>query len=134
MFMIVGKNEPLYELDIGSTARVTGENENIRYLHQFTMFSSLDMINSTMWTNNATFLRVIDKFNFLLVSAFVTHGGKVLLLLHNGKSEDAIRQFFTETHELFVKYLMNPFSLPDAPIISPYFDSQVRLLAKRLLI
>ena len=57
----------------------------------------------------------------------------MFLLLHNGKSEDAIRQFFAETHELYVKYLMNPFSQPDAPIISPYFDSQVRLLAKRLL-
>ena len=68
----------------------------------------------------------------MLVSAFVSHGGKVLLLLHDGKSEDGIQQFFVETHELLVKYMMNPFSGPESPIVSPYFDSQVRSLAKRL--
>ena len=50
--MVVGKNEPLYELEIGKSQ---GDiNDELAYLHQFIMFSSLDMINSTMWTNNAT--------------------------------------------------------------------------------
>ena len=60
-------------------------------------------------------------------------GGKYLILLHNGKNEDAVRAFFTETHELYVKYMMNPFALPDAPIVSPQFSAQVRHLAKRLV-
>lgn len=87
------------------------------------------------------FLKVVDKFNFQLVSAYVTQGGKTFLLLHNGKSEDAVRAFFTEVHELYVKFLMNPFynydavnEVVDAPIISPYFDSQVRAFAKKLLL
>lgn len=72
------------------------------------------------------------------MSAYVTQGGKTFLLLHNGKSEDAVRAFFTEVHELYVKFLMNPFynagnETNDAPIISPYFDSQVRAFAKKLL-
>ena len=68
----------------------------------------------------------------------MTQGGKTFLLLHNGKSEDAVRTFFTDVHELYVKFLMNPFynagnDVVDAPIISPYFDSQVHAVAKKLL-
>lgn len=80
------------------------------------------------------FLRVVDKFNYYLVSAYATQGGKVFLLLHNGKGEDAVRIFFTEAHELYVKHLMNPFTAPDAPILSPQFDSHIRSLAKRFLV
>jgi hypothetical protein len=79
------------------------------------------------------FLKVVDKFNYLMVSSYVSQGGKIFLLLHNGKSEDAIRAFFVEIHELFVRYLMNPFSSSDAPIISPHFNASVRSMAKRIL-
>ena len=79
------------------------------------------------------FLRVVDKFNFLLISAYVTQGGKIFLLLHNGKSEDNVRAFFVESHELYVKYLMNPFANADSPIVSPHFNAQIKNLAKRLL-
>ena len=74
----------------------------------------------------------MDKFNFLLVSAYATPGGKIFLLLHNGKSEDAVRAFFTEVYEMYVKYSMNPFALAEAQIISPQFDHHVRNLAKKL--
>ena len=50
--MIVGNSEPLYELEVGKT--VGDINDELAYLHQFILFSSLDMINSVMWTNNAT--------------------------------------------------------------------------------
>lgn len=79
------------------------------------------------------FLKVVDKFNSLMVSAYVTVGGKYLLLLHNGKNEDLVRSFFTEAHELYVKYMMNPFAIPDSPIVSPQFNAQVRHLARRLI-
>lgn len=77
------------------------------------------------------YLRVVDKFNTLMVSAYVTLGGKYFLLLHNGKNDEAVRVFFTEVHELYVKYMMNPFSLPDSPIVSPQFNAQVRNIARR---
>lgn len=76
---------------------------------------------------------MVDKFNFLMVSAYVTMGGKYLLLLHNGKNEETIRTFFTEVHELYVKHTMNPFALPDAPIVSPQFNAHVRNIARRLM-
>lgn len=127
VFMIVGKTEPLYEADIGA------ESDELSYLHQFILHSSLDLINTAMWTNNTTFLRVVDRFNSLQISAYVTPGGAVLLLLHNGKGEDAVRSFFIEAHEVYAKYALNPFSIYDAPIVSPHFDSNIRQAARRLL-
>lgn len=78
------------------------------------------------------FLRVVDKFNYLSVSAYASQGGKIFLLLHPGKSEDAVRSFFVEAHELYVKYLMNPFANADDPIVSPHFNAHMRNLAKKI--
>jgi hypothetical protein len=63
----------------------------------------------------------------------VSPGGCVMLLLHGGKSEEAVRLFFVEVSDLYSKYLMNPFSDPDTPVLSPQFDLLVRGLAKRIL-
>ena len=58
------------------------------------------------------FLRVVDRFNSLLVSAFITPGGTVMLLLHNGRApEESVRSFFSEASELFAKHIMNPFAI-----------------------
>lgn len=37
------------------------------------------------------------------VSTFLTAGNIKLILLHGGRSEDAIKNFFHEVHELYVK-------------------------------
>lgn len=78
-------------------------------------------------------MRVVDRFNNLVVSAYVTPGGTYLLLLHEGRNEDAIRGFMTESHELYVKHILNPFALIDSPIVSPQFDSHLRLISRRFL-
>jgi hypothetical protein len=52
VFIIIGKTDPLYELEIGKP--LTESGDDLSYLHQFILFSSLDMVNSTMWTNNST--------------------------------------------------------------------------------
>eukprot|EP01038_Epipyxis_sp_PR26KG_P005362 gene5362-7437_t len=44
-------SEPLYEVEVGRAVEGT---EELTFLHQFVLFSSLDLINSAMWTNNAT--------------------------------------------------------------------------------
>jgi len=131
LFVIVGTSEPLYEADFGGAG--SGDAE-LAYLHQFILHSSLDMVQNAMWNNNSTFLRTVDRFNSLLVSSYVTPGGVVLLLLHQGKGEDAVRQFFIETHELYTKHMLNPFATFDAPIVSSHFDALVRTCAKRLLL
>ena len=63
----------------------------------------------------------------------MTPGGTIMLLLHNGWNEVAIRSFFTEINDLYTKYLLNPFSDPDGPIVSPQFDLYVKNTAKRML-
>ena len=60
-------------------------------------------------------------------------GGLYILLLHEGRSEDAVRGFFTEIHELYVKYMVNPFAVYDEPISSPMFDARVRASARKFL-
>ncbi len=77
------------------------------------------------------FLKVVDRFSNFFVSAYITPGGTTFLLLHAGKSEDAIRAFFIEVNEAYAKYLMNPFSDPDAVISSPQFDLQAKTCLKR---
>ena len=53
VFMIISKNEPIFEIELSKSTSSEIVDE-LAYLHQFVLFSSLDMINSTMWTNNAT--------------------------------------------------------------------------------
>ena len=101
--MIVGRGEPLYQFESKSE-----NNEATTALRQFVLHASLDSLHSLLWSNSSTFLRIVDRFNSYLVSAYVTPGGTTMLLLHNGKSEDLVRQFFLEAHELYVKNVMNP--------------------------
>lgn len=49
------------------------------------------------------FLRVVDKFNDLLVSVYATAGHTKLMLLHDSRNEDGIKNFFQEVHELYIK-------------------------------
>lgn len=52
VFMIIGKTEPLFEIEFGKA--VGDVADELAYLHQFILYSSLDMTNSAMWTNNST--------------------------------------------------------------------------------
>lgn len=52
VFMIVGKSEPLFEIELNKTP--SESSEELNYLHQFIMFSSLDIVLSNMWANNST--------------------------------------------------------------------------------
>jgi hypothetical protein len=45
-------------------------------------------------------LRVVDKFNDLLVSAYVTAARTRLLLLHDNRNDDGIHAFFKEVRGL----------------------------------
>ena len=47
--MIVGRSEPIYEADFGSTGK-----DELGYLHQFILHASLDLVENAMWINNST--------------------------------------------------------------------------------
>jgi trafficking protein particle complex subunit 2 len=132
--MIIGKSDPLYETQLTPLKnRESAQADELAYLHQFVLHSSLDMVQSAMNSNAATFLKVVDRFNNSQVSAYVTPGGATFLLLHNGKAEDVTRHFFIEMHELYTRHVMNPLIQLDAPIVSPKFDEMVQKLAAQKL-
>jgi trafficking protein particle complex subunit 2 len=54
-------------------------------------------------------------------------------MLHDGRNDDAVRAFFVEVHEVYVKVLLNPFYMPNSRVESRDFDSRVKASAKRHL-
>lgn len=79
------------------------------------------------------YLRVVDRHENQLVSAYVTPGGYRFMLLHEGRNDEGIRGFFTEVHELLLKAALNPFHVPHGRIEAREFDGRVRSAARRHL-
>ena len=80
-----------------------------------------------------SYLKVIDKYNEYLVSAYITASGDRFLILHDVKNEEAIRVFFLEAYELYLKCLLNPFYEKGQVIDSKLFDTKIKMLAKKHL-
>ena len=45
----------------------------------------------------------VDKFNNLTVAAYVTAAHVKFLLLHDGKNDEAIRLFFKDVYDIYVR-------------------------------
>ena len=74
------------------------------------------------------------QVNHQQVSCYLTAGNIKFMLLHGGKNEDSVKNFFQEIYELYVKVSMNPFYHYDTPITSSSFDARVRAVARRYLL
>ena len=96
----------------------------------FILFSTVAFFSSSF---SLSYYSDISKVNQQYVSTFLTAGNIKFLLLHSGKSEDTIKIFFQEVHELYVQLSMNPFYHYDTPITSKEFDKRVRNVARRLV-
>lgn len=79
------------------------------------------------------FLREVDKFNDTLVTAYVTSGGTIFLLLHTSRNYSQFRLFFERLHDIYVKIVMNPFYKLHTKILSREFDRRVKAVAKQYL-
>ena len=100
----------------------------------FILFSTVAFFSSSFFLSFfLSFYSDIYKVNQQYVSTFLTAGNIKFLLLHSGKSEDTIKIFFQEVHELYVQLSMNPFYRYDTPITSKEFDKRVRNVARRLV-
>uniref|UniRef100_A0A0D9VI94 Trafficking protein particle complex subunit n=1 Tax=Leersia perrieri TaxID=77586 RepID=A0A0D9VI94_9ORYZ len=84
--------------------------EDQAYQHQFILHASLDVVQDLAWATNTIFM-----------------------LLHDSRSEDGIKSFFQEVHELYIKIFLNPLYLPGSRITSSHFDTKVRALARKYL-
>lgn len=73
------------------------------YLHQFVLHAALDAVNEQLWTTTSMHLGNVDKFNNLMVAAYVTAAHVKFLLLHDGKNDEAIRLFFKDVYDLYVR-------------------------------
>lgn len=129
LFLIVGRNEPLYSAEFSTTSVPT--SDSIIRQNYFVMHSSLDLVDKAAWTNNSMYLKTVDKVNHQMVSVFLTAGHVKLMMLHTGRSDESLRNFFIDVYDLYVKMSMNPFYRYDSPILSKEFDQKVRAAGKK---
>mmetsp|Transcript_16453 Transcript_16453/g.41281 ORF Transcript_16453/g.41281 Transcript_16453/m.41281 type:complete len:142 (+) Transcript_16453:99-524(+) len=134
LFFIVGKDEPLYEAEIHKRGTSGKSDASVARQSYFVVHSSLDLVDKATWTSQNMYLKVIDKVNQQYISVFMTAGSIKFLLLHSGKGEVEIKNFFHEVYDFYVKHAMNPFYKYDTPITSPEFDKRVRAVARRNLL
>mmetsp|Transcript_29206 Transcript_29206/g.82407 ORF Transcript_29206/g.82407 Transcript_29206/m.82407 type:complete len:134 (+) Transcript_29206:400-801(+) len=131
LFVIVGHNDnPLYEAEFNNSTKVS---PNVQYLHQFVLHAALDAVEDIVWTTNSMYLKVVDRFNDLFVSAYTTATQVKFLLLHESRNEDGIRMFFQDVHELYIRVMLNPFATSTTKITSQVFNHRVKALAKKYL-
>lgn len=136
LFVIVGKNEPLFEAEIdthSSAGGAPGQADLSTRQNYFVLHSALDLVEKSAWTTNNMYLRVVDKVNHQQVSTFLTAANVKFMLLHGGKGEEVVKNFFNEVYGYYVKLSMNPFYKYDTPITSKAFDARVRAAARAYL-
>lgn len=162
-FAIVGDHDkPLYETEFSQGAQFATE---IKELNPFILHAALDIVEDLQWqpsagtsgnnvgngflrsrTNVSTdncYLGQVDHFYGLVITAYLTYGGKKFVMLHGNNAnqrsknhtidDNMVRSFYQEVHELYIKTLMNPFYVRDSPIENPTFDTRVHTLAKKYL-
>ncbi|KAF3090330.1 TRAPP subunit [Orbilia oligospora] len=137
-FVIIGtKDNPLYEAEFGSFKQggdgIAKFREEQRHMNQFIAHSSLDCIEDQQWASKEMYLKTVDKFNNTWVSCFLTGGNIKFLLVHDTRSDEPIRQFFTDVYDLYCKTLMNPFYEVNMAIRSQTFDQKIKAAAKKYL-
>ncbi|EPR58439.1 mbp-1 interacting protein-2a family protein [Toxoplasma gondii TgCatPRC2] len=131
VLVIVGKGDtPLYEADLSSP----GKREDSPHYDQFIIHQALDAVDECVWQTQSMYLKNCDSFRDFLVSAYCTAGHVKFLLLHKNRgSNEGIKNFFSDVHELFLRVLINPLYEVNGLITSQSFDQLVRAAAKKHL-
>jgi len=156
-FAIIGtQDNPLFEYDFG-TSKQGGDGQarfpdSARHMNQFIVHSSLDIVEEVQWAGGQMYLKCVDRFYNNYVSCWMTGGNVKFMLLHapsqpattttsraiaanptSPQTEEAIKLFFTEVYENWVKTIMNPFYQVNMEVKSPIFRSRVAAAGKKYL-
>ncbi|KAF3770230.1 hypothetical protein M406DRAFT_35736 [Cryphonectria parasitica EP155] len=159
-FAIIGtQDNPLFEHEFG-TSKQGGDglsrfSDQARHLNQFILHSTLDVVEEVQWNNGQMYLKVVDKFFNNYTSCFITGANVKFLLLHqptgsgtgsgvrsstsiaanptSAATEEAIKNFFTEVYENWVKAVMSPFYKVNMEVKSPIFRQRVVAAGKKYL-
>jgi hypothetical protein len=159
-FAIIGtQDNPLFEYEFG-TAKQGGDgvarfSDQARHMNQFIVHSSLDIVEEVQWAGGQMYFKCIDRFYNNYVSCFMTGGNVKFLLLHapsqpaastttrastsiaanpiSPQAEEAIKAFFTEVYENWVKTIMSPFYQANMEVKSPVFRARVAAAGKKYL-
>jgi len=150
-------DNPLFEYEFGTSKQggdgVSRFPEQARHMNQFIVHSSLDIVEEVQWGGGQMYLKCVDRFYNNYVSCFMTGGNVKFLLLHasiqpattalrastissnptSPQTEEAIRAFFVEIYENWVKTIMSPFYQVNMPVKSPIFRSRVAAAGKKYL-
>jgi len=122
--LIGTRDNPLYEMEI--------KMDPIRDFCPFIVHSALDIIEDLQWKTNQLYFKNIDNYDNYSISGYVTPGNiKFMILYQNLRSDEAIRQFFGELNDLYVKTLLSPFYTINEAIRSKAFDQKVRMLSRK---
>eukprot|EP00466_Bigelowiella_natans_P015816 jgi/Bigna1/33961/e_gw1.4.134.1 len=126
---IVAKGDVLiYETKLPASGALARVPENQL---QFIVHQALDSLDEKIWNTTNMYMKEIDRFNNMPVSAYVTAGHIKFMLLHQlGQDENSIKQFFNDLYKLYIKVAMNPFYLKNTPINSSSFNERVKILAR----